>query len=102
MELKTIPSSPEYSAGDDGEIYRTAPRRAGRHMNVPLPAKMSVFDINGSRAVRITSRKKSGPSLVGRLVAEAWTGKVVVGQKVYFRDGDNQNTRPDNISWEKP
>lgn len=85
--MKTIPSFPLYSAGDDGHIYRNGKRLKSRD--------------NGHGYLHVFLRKdgKTHTRYVHRMVCEAYRGPCPDGWQCRHRDNVRSHNEPDNVEW---
>jgi len=102
--LKPIPISPnnDYMAGSDGQIYSNFRYKGfGKKLYVDWYPLKSYPDKNGwYRHVTLSHENKRITKSVHRLVCMAFHGLPPnTSSQTRHLDGDNQNSKPDNLKW---
>ena len=96
LEVRQVPSFPEYGASKCGNIYRLEKKRkmATKIAKHPKHDYVSVY-------VRICSKGKAYNQKLHRLVAEAWLGPAPSERKNFVNhiDGNTLNNHADNLEW---
>lgn len=92
MEIRPVPSAPEYGVTREGRVFRINKSKWGRHVPFELtPA----FGKRGYRTVNIN--KTTTP--IHRLVAEAFIPNPLRKPEVAHNDGDKHNNHASNLRW---
>lgn len=102
--LKPIPIAPndDYKAGSDGQIYSNFKYKGfGKKLYVDWYPLKSYPDNRGwYRHVTLSHENKRITKAVHRLVCMAFHGMPPSqSSEVRHLDGDNQNSKPDNLAW---
>jgi len=94
FDLRPVPSASGTYVTEDGKVYsrtRYAPNVLARRATFTMK--------NGYQTVTLQRNKRSAPSLIHRLVCEAFHGPSPQGYETRHLDGDRSNNSSSNLKW---